>query len=171
MAVAIGGALIEPAPAAAFAIAAGAARRVARADGRRRAGGWSARSRRRRRRAQGARASLRGVLRRPGAREVLIAQTLWVLAYAAIPTFFVLYAEDTLGLGLGAAGAALSRSGRSTGARRVARRTRTSSERVRRVLEAGVVLLGGGPARRVADVEPRRRRCPARRRGVRRGPR
>ncbi len=34
-----------------------------------------------------------------GAREVLLAQTLWVFAYASLPAFFVLYAEDSLGLG------------------------------------------------------------------------
>ena len=30
---------------------------------------------------------------------------LWVFAYAALPSFFVLYAEKSLGLGVGVAGA------------------------------------------------------------------
>ena len=34
-----------------------------------------------------------------------MAQTLWVFGYAALPAFFVLYAERSLGLGVGAAGA------------------------------------------------------------------
>ena len=38
------------------------------------------------------------VLHRDGAREVLIAQVLWVASYAALPAFLVLYAEDVLGL-------------------------------------------------------------------------
>src|SRR6185436_18688280 len=36
-------------------------------------------------------ASLRTVLRRPGAREVLLAQIMWVAGYIALPVFFVLY--------------------------------------------------------------------------------
>ena len=38
------------------------------------------------------------VARRPGVRSILFAQLLWVLGYAALPTFFVLYAEEELGL-------------------------------------------------------------------------
>ncbi|HEX2467944.1 MAG TPA: MFS transporter [Solirubrobacterales bacterium] len=103
LAVGIGGALIDPAPGAAFAFA--AAVLVASAvptlvlTRRLRLG-----SAPRPRPVGGARASLAGTVRRPGAREVLIAQTLWVFAYAALPAFFVLYAENELGLGLGAAG-------------------------------------------------------------------
>ncbi len=36
---------------------------------------------------------------RPEVARVLVAQGLWVLGYAALPAFFVLYAEQTLGLG------------------------------------------------------------------------
>jgi Na+/melibiose symporter-like transporter len=45
----------------------------------------------------GWRESVGGALRLPGAREVLLAQALWVFAYAALPAFFVLYASDELG--------------------------------------------------------------------------
>ena len=141
IAVVIAGALLTPAPAAAFALIAallgasliptlGASRTIERAAAPRASN-------------RGAAASLRGALRRTGAREVLIAQLLWVLAYAAIPTFFVLYAEHTLGLGLGAAGAALLAFGAMTALGEWLG-GRTSSARVHRVLRAGVLLLGAG---------------------------
>ena len=104
LAVAIGGALIEPAPAAAFALAAlvvGLAVLPTLAVSRRFGLGEHAAA------TAGARpprARLRDALRREGAREVLLAQTLWVFAYAALPAFFVLYAEDSLGLGIATAG-------------------------------------------------------------------
>ncbi len=41
---------------------------------------------------------LLAVVRRPGAREVVLAQALWVLGYVALPTFFVLYADEVLGM-------------------------------------------------------------------------
>jgi membrane-associated phospholipid phosphatase/MFS family permease len=102
-AVGIGGALIEPAPGLAFALAAAVlvasalptllvARRLGLGAGKAP------------RPVGGVRASLSGALRHPGAREVLLAQTLWVFAYAALPAFFVLYAEEDLGLSIGAAG-------------------------------------------------------------------
>ena len=53
----------------------------------------------------GWRESIGDALRLPGAREVLLAQALWVFAYAALPAFFVLYARDELGVGVGVAGA------------------------------------------------------------------
>ena len=141
IAVVIAGALLTPAPAAAFALIAallgasliptlGASRTIERAAAPRASN-------------RGAPASLRGALGRTGAREVLIAQLLWVLAYAAIPTFFVLYAEHTLGLGLGAAGAALLAFGAMTALGEWLG-GRTSSARVHRVLRAGVLLLGAG---------------------------
>ena len=34
---------------------------------------------------------------RPGVRGFLVAQILWVLGYAALPAFFLLYAEEELG--------------------------------------------------------------------------
>jgi MFS family permease/membrane-associated phospholipid phosphatase len=103
VAVGVGGTLIEPAPAAAFAIGAVllAFTAVPTLVVTRRLGLGlhpAAPSKR------SARASLGAVLRRPGAREVLLSQTLWVLAYAALPAFFILYAEETLRLDVGIAG-------------------------------------------------------------------
>ena len=48
------------------------------------------------------------VLRREGARHVLIAQVLWVGSYAALAPFMVLFAEDVLGLSTAAAEGACS---------------------------------------------------------------
>jgi membrane-associated phospholipid phosphatase/MFS family permease len=141
-AVGIGGALIEPAPGAAFALAAAvlvAAAVPTLLVARRLRLGTVERARP----TAGVRASISGALRRPGAREVLIAQTLWVFAYAALPAFFVLYAEKELGLGLGAAGALplafgiLLAVGLVYGGR-------VESERVHSMLLAGAGLLGTG---------------------------
>lgn len=43
------------------------------------------------------------LLVRPGVRAMLLAEILWVLGYAALPVFFVLYAKNVLGLGVGLA--------------------------------------------------------------------
>ena len=83
------------------------------------------------------------VMRRPGAREVLIAQGLWVAAYVALPTFFILYADDVLGLGTGAAAALPAAFGLLTGVGMVAA-GRTAPERVRGRLTLGAFLLGAG---------------------------
>ena len=142
LAVAIGGALIEPAPAAAFALVAvvvGLAALPTLALGRRLALGEHERARG----ARPERARLREALRRDGAREVLLAQTLWVFAYAALPAFFVLYAEDNLGLDLAAAGAlplafgVLTALGMLLGAR-------ARPERVHGLLLGGAAMLGAG---------------------------
>ena len=60
-------------------------------------------------------ASLRAALRHPGAREVLLAQILWVAGYVALPVFFVLYADRVLDLGAGAAAGMLAAFGILTG--------------------------------------------------------
>jgi membrane-associated phospholipid phosphatase len=141
LAVAIGGALIDPAPALAFLVAVGvlaaSALPTLLVTRRLRLGERPAP-------AQGdERPRLRDALRRPGAREVLLAQTMWVAGYAALPAFFVLYAEDTLGLGLGAAGALPHGFGALTAlAMVVAGRARP--ERVHTLLLAGAALLGAG---------------------------
>jgi membrane-associated phospholipid phosphatase/MFS family permease len=142
LAVAIGGALIEPAPAAAFALAAGVLAATVLptllVTRRLRLGERAA-----------ARATdappvrVRDVFRRPGAREVLLAQTLWVFAYAALPAFFVLYAEDTLGLGVGVAGALPLGFGVVT-ALGIVLAGRVRPERVHAFLLAGAALLGAG---------------------------
>jgi membrane-associated phospholipid phosphatase/MFS family permease len=141
-AVAIGAALIEPAPTTAFAIA--AAVLVASAlptllvTRRLRLGAAKHPGPR-----VGARASLAGTLRRRGAREVLAAQTLWVFAYAALPAFFVLYATNELGLGLGVGGALPLGFGLLVAVGMVLG-GRTDRERVRGMLLVSAALLGSG---------------------------
>jgi membrane-associated phospholipid phosphatase len=87
--------------------------------------------------------SLLGAVRTPGAREVLLAQTLWVFAYAALPAFFVLYAEHELELGLGAAGALPLTFGLLVAVGMVAG-GRVKRDRVQPALLAGAALLGVG---------------------------
>jgi MFS family permease/membrane-associated phospholipid phosphatase len=142
VAVAIGGALIDPAPGAAFALVAALLVLVALPTllvTRRRGLGATDRPRP----AHPARASLTAALRRPRARDVLVAQTLWVLAYAALPAFAVLYATEELELGLGAAGALpLAFGGFVAGGMALA--GRVERDRVHRHLLAGAALLGAG---------------------------
>jgi MFS family permease/membrane-associated phospholipid phosphatase len=83
------------------------------------------------------------VLRRDGARQVLVAQVLWVASYAALAPFMVLYAEDVLGLSAAAAGAVLAGFGLLTGVGMLVG-ARMAAARLRRTLLAGVGLLGGG---------------------------
>jgi membrane-associated phospholipid phosphatase/predicted MFS family arabinose efflux permease len=83
------------------------------------------------------------VLRRDGARQVLIAQVLWVASYAALTPFMVLYAENVLGLRASAAGVLLAGFGLLTGAGMLAG-ARLPAARLRTTLMSGVALLGGG---------------------------
>jgi membrane-associated phospholipid phosphatase/MFS family permease len=142
LAVAIGGALIEPAPTAAFALAAGVIAMTVIptlvVTRRLRLGERPATTD-----ASPERARMRTVLRRPGAREVLIAQTMWVFGYAALPAFFVLYAEESLGLDVGVAGALPLGFGALTAAGMVLA-GRARPERVESLLIAGAALLGAG---------------------------
>jgi membrane-associated phospholipid phosphatase/MFS family permease len=164
LAVAIGGALIEPAPAAAFALAAGVlalttvptlivTRRLRLGE---RAGDRATAA------APAARTSwkegVREVFRRPGAREVLLAQAIWVFAYAALPAFFVLYAQHSLGLSVGAAGALPLGFGIVT-AVAIVFAGRARPERVHGLLVIGAALLGIGlvaaaPASSLAAAAP-----------------
>jgi membrane-associated phospholipid phosphatase/MFS family permease len=161
VAVAIGGALIEPAPAAAFALATVVlamtvvptmivSRRLRLGERepvdatKKEGAGW--------------RSLLGDALRHQGAREVLLAQVLWVFAYAALPSFFVLYAEKSLGLGVGIAGALPLGFGMLTAVGMVVA-GRAKPERVRPLLLAGAALLGGGllaaaPAGSLAAAAP-----------------
>ncbi|MGH2967170.1 MAG: MFS transporter [Solirubrobacterales bacterium] len=94
----------------------------------------------------GRRADLRtlaAILRQPGPRDVLVAQILWVIAYAALPVFFVLYARDVLGLGAGVASLALAAIGLATGGGMLLA-ARASREHVYPLLLLGAALLGGG---------------------------
>ena len=83
------------------------------------------------------------VLHRDGARQVLIAQVLWVTSYAALAPFMVLYAEEVLGLRAAAAGLLLAGFGLVTGGGMLWG-ARLPAERLRRALLLGVALLGGG---------------------------
>jgi membrane-associated phospholipid phosphatase/MFS family permease len=142
VAVALGGALIEPAPAAAFALAAGvlAATVVPTVMVTRRLGLGE---RPAHAKVDEQAVGVREVARQPGAREVLIAQTLWVFGYAALPAFFVLYAEKSLGLGVGAAGALPLGFGLLTAAG-IVLAGRAPAERVHSLLVTGATLLGAG---------------------------
>ena len=84
------------------------------------------------------------VARRPGVRGILFAQWLWVLGYAALPTFFVLYAERELGLSAATSSILLAGFGIGTGAATIAAGRVKTPERLRAMLVLGVVGLGGG---------------------------
>ena len=142
IAVGIGAALIEPAPGLAFVLAAvvlaASAVPTLILTRRLRLGAGAGPGPR-----HGWRASLRGALRRPGAREVLVAQGLWVFAYAALPAFFVLYAHEELELGVGIAGALPLAFGAFVAVGMVLA-GRVRSERVHGTLLSGAALLGAG---------------------------
>lgn len=81
---------------------------------------------------------------RPGVRTLLAAQILWVLGYAALPAFFILYAEDVLGLRPSVAAVFLAAFGIFTGITMlVAGRTRDPASH-KPLLVLGVALMGGG---------------------------
>jgi membrane-associated phospholipid phosphatase/MFS family permease len=142
VAVGLGGALIEPAPGVAFALAAAVlvASALPTLLVARRLGFGTAKQARPQ---GGLRASLAGAMRSPGAREVLVAQTLWVFAYAALPAFFVLYAQHELGIGIGLAGILPLAFGIFI-AVGMLRGARVESERVHPTLLTGAALLGSG---------------------------
>jgi membrane-associated phospholipid phosphatase/predicted MFS family arabinose efflux permease len=84
------------------------------------------------------------IARRPRVRSLLLAQWLWVLGYAALPTFFVLYAERELSLSAATASVLLAGFGVGTGAATLAAGRAKTPERLRGMLLVGVVALGGG---------------------------
>jgi maltose/moltooligosaccharide transporter len=84
------------------------------------------------------------VARRRGVRSLLVAQWLWVLGYAALPTFFVLYAERELNLSASTASVLLAGFGVGTGAATLLAGRVKTPERLRSMLLLGVVGLGGG---------------------------
>lgn len=93
-----------------------------------------------------AHATLRDLLdaaRLPGARDVLLAQILWLVAYGALPAFFLLYADHALDVGPGPASALPAGFGIVTGAAMVVA-GRARPERVYPLLLTGAALLGAG---------------------------
>ncbi|HEV2785766.1 MAG TPA: MFS transporter, partial [Solirubrobacteraceae bacterium] len=88
-------------------------------------------------------AGLAAALRRPGARELLVAQALWVMAYVGIAPFFALYAGHVLGLGPATAGVMLAAFGLLTAAGMLLA-ARVAPGDVRAVLGGGAALLGVG---------------------------
>jgi membrane-associated phospholipid phosphatase len=90
---------------------------------------------------------------------VLTAQALWVLGYAALPSFFVLYAQNQLGLRPSAAGGMLVAFGVVCGAAMLIAGLERRPERQTPLLAAGVLLMGGGllamtPAEKALDAAP-----------------
>jgi membrane-associated phospholipid phosphatase len=81
---------------------------------------------------------------RPGVRGLLAAQILWVLGYAALPVFFLLYAKEELGLTPAVASLWLAGFGLSTGAT-IALAGRVRNPALHRpLLLLGVAMMGGG---------------------------
>jgi membrane-associated phospholipid phosphatase/Na+/melibiose symporter-like transporter len=81
---------------------------------------------------------------RPGVRELLLAQILWVLGYAALPAFFVLYAEQVLELEPSIASLLLAGFGVATGGIMLAAGRVRNPDWQPPLLSLGVVLMGGG---------------------------
>jgi MFS family permease len=81
---------------------------------------------------------------RPGVRGLLAAQVLWVLGYAALPAFFLLYAKRELGLAPSVASLLLAAFGIMTAAAIVASGRVRNPARHKPLLRVGVVLMGGG---------------------------
>lgn len=99
------------------------------------------------------------VATRPGVNRLLLAQGLWVLGYAALPAFFVLYATKELGLRPAAAGGMLVLFGAVSGGAMVVAGLEGHAGRQTALLGAGVVLMGCGllamtPARDVGVAVP-----------------
>jgi membrane-associated phospholipid phosphatase/predicted MFS family arabinose efflux permease len=84
------------------------------------------------------------VATRPGVRALLLAELLWVLGYAALPAFFILYAEKVLDLSLSRASLVLAAFGLVTAAAMLAAGRVKRPELLRPLLLAGIALMGGG---------------------------
>ncbi len=81
---------------------------------------------------------------RPDVRALLFAELLWVLAYAALPTFFVLYADHVLGLDTAVAALGLAAFGLVTAAFTLASGRIRNPEQLGSALFLGVALMGAG---------------------------
>jgi membrane-associated phospholipid phosphatase len=80
----------------------------------------------------------------PGVRALLVAEWLWVMGYAALPAFFILYAEKVLGLSLARASLVLAAFGLVTAAAMFAAGRVKRPELLRPLLLLGIALMGGG---------------------------
>jgi MFS family permease len=81
---------------------------------------------------------------RPGVRTLLLAELLWVMGYAALPAFFVLYAEHVLDLTPARAALLLAGFGLVTAVAVFLTGRVKRPELLRPLLLAGVALMGGG---------------------------
>jgi MFS family permease len=81
---------------------------------------------------------------RQDVRALLLGEILWVLAYAALPTFFVLYAERVLGLTTAVAALALAAFGLVTAAFTLAAGRIRDPAQLGSALFLGVALMGAG---------------------------
>ena len=84
------------------------------------------------------------VATKPGVRALLLAEWLWVMGYAALPAFFILYAEKVLGLSVARASLVLAAFGLVTAAAMFAAGRVKRPELLRPLLLAGIALMGGG---------------------------
>jgi membrane-associated phospholipid phosphatase len=84
------------------------------------------------------------VATRPGVRGLLLAEWLWVMGYAALPAFFILYAEKVLDLSLARASLVLAAFGLVTAAAMFAAGRVKRAELLRPLLLGGIALMGGG---------------------------
>jgi membrane-associated phospholipid phosphatase/predicted MFS family arabinose efflux permease len=80
----------------------------------------------------------------PGVRALLLAEWFWVVGYAALPAFFILYAEKVLGLSVARAALVLAAFGLVTAAAMFAAGRVKRPELLRPLLLAGIALMGGG---------------------------
>ncbi len=86
----------------------------------------------------------RAAATRPDVRALLVAEILWVLAYAALPTFFVLYARHVLGLETAVAALGLAGFGLVTASFTLAAGRIRNPEQLGPALFLGVALMGSG---------------------------
>jgi membrane-associated phospholipid phosphatase/predicted MFS family arabinose efflux permease len=86
----------------------------------------------------------RAAAARPDVRALLLAEILWVLAYAALPTFFVLYAERVLDLETAVAAVGLAAFGLVTAAFTLVAGRIRNPEQLGPALFLGVALMGSG---------------------------
>ena len=84
------------------------------------------------------------ILIRPGVRAMLAAEILWVLGYAALPVFFILYAKNVLGLGTAVASLWLAAFAAASGLAMMASGRLRSRRLHKPLLLVGVALMGTG---------------------------